>query len=89
MVFVNAKAFQSIPAQSTILACAWGVQSVIVEAPKRTRDLFMAIDDRLMEGRLARPGETVVIVSKEPLSSSQRTNTVHLHMVGSAKALPW
>jgi pyruvate kinase len=69
------------------LAFAWGVEAEIIKPPKDPIDLFCAIDERLIGRRLARPGETVVVISKVPLTANQRTNSLHLHMVGAARAM--
>jgi pyruvate kinase len=70
------------------LAFAWGVISEVVEAPANGEELLATIDARL-EGRgLARPGDTAVVLFKQPLQSSQRTNTLLLHVVGAGRSRP-
>lgn len=69
------------------LSFAWGVQADIVERPTNAEALFAAIDRCLLERGIARAGDTVVVTSKVPLTANQRTNSVHLHMVGSSRAL--
>ncbi|MFZ9888726.1 MAG: pyruvate kinase, partial [Myxococcota bacterium] len=69
------------------LAFAWGVQTATLPPPRSPEELFAAIDAKVEECRIARPGDTVVVVSKVPLTSNQRTNSLHLYMVGTAAAM--
>ena len=78
-------AFVADESQQRRLAFAWGVESEIIDPPKTPLGLFEAIDDRLISRKMARPGETVVVVSRVPLNAKQRTNSLHLHMVGAAR----
>jgi pyruvate kinase len=66
------------------LAFSWGVGAEVVQAPQTTDQLFTLIDQRLLEKRLGRPGDTIAVISKLPLQPNQRTNTLHLHVLGSA-----
>jgi pyruvate kinase len=65
------------------LAFAWGINSEVIDAPTRSEDLFASMDRILVRQGLAQDGDTVVVVTKLPLSSKQRSNTMHLHVVGS------
>jgi pyruvate kinase len=70
------------------LAFAWGLQSEAIET-QRSGDELLALLDRLLEERgIARPGDTVVVLFKQPLQSSQRTNTLLLHVVGAGRTHP-
>ena len=72
------------PTEQRRLAFAWGVKSEVIEPPKHSEDLFLAIDRLMLSNGRAREGDVVVVVTKLPLTSKQRSNTMHLHVVGSA-----
>jgi len=74
------------PVEQRRLAFAWGIRSEVIEPPERAKDLFAAIDRILVRDGVARDGDTVVVVTKLPLSSKQRSNTMHLHVVGAGVA---
>ncbi len=78
-------AFVPDAAQQRRLAFSWGVQSYVVDKPEDTTGLFRMLDDKIIEAGLAKPGETLVVCSKVPFNSSQRTNTLHLYIVGSSR----
>jgi pyruvate kinase len=65
------------------LAFAWGINSEVIDPPSHSEELFAAMDRILVRQGLAQDGDTVVVVTKLPLSSKQRSNTMHLHVVGS------
>jgi pyruvate kinase len=65
------------------LAFAWGINSEVIDAPSHSEELFATMDRILVRQGLAQDGDTVVVVTKLPLSSKQRSNTMHLHVVGS------
>jgi len=65
------------------LAFAWGINSEVIEPPSNSEELFATMDRILVRQGLAQDGDTVVVVTKLPLSSKQRSNTMHLHVVGS------
>jgi pyruvate kinase len=68
------------------LAFAWGVQSAIAPKPASTEELFTAVDQHVLAHGLAQPGDTVVVLSKVPMTEGQRTNSLHLYMVGTSSA---
>lgn len=65
------------------LAFAWGINSEVLETPSTSAELFGFIDRVVIRQGIAQDGDTVVVVTKLPLSSKQRSNTMHLHVVGS------
>jgi pyruvate kinase len=69
------------------LGFTWGVQTCVVDHPTTTEDLFVATDEAVAKLGIAQPGETVVVVSKVPMTANQRTNSLHLYMVGTAAAM--
>ena len=75
-------------AEQRRLAFAWGVVADVIEPPKDSEDLFAAVDQRLEARQIAKPGDTVVVLFKQPLQSSQRTNTLLLHVVGAGRSRP-
>ena len=48
-------------------------------------DLLERIDEELQKAELVEKGETIVLLTKVPLASGQRTNTMLLHVVGRVK----
>ncbi len=64
------------------LSFAWGIESVVINSPESSDDLFRAIDEELISRSIARPGDTVVVCTKSPFSQTQRTNTLHLYSPG-------
>lgn len=65
------------------LAFAWGINSEVLGTPSTSAELFGFIDRVVIRQGIAQDGDTVVVVTKLPLSSKQRSNTMHLHVVGS------
>jgi len=78
-------AFVANEAQQRRLCFAWGVRAEIVDPPTTTEALFAVLDERMLSLQVARPGDTIVLCTKIPLSPNQRTNTLHLHVVGSTR----
>ena len=74
-------------AEQRRLAFAWGISSEVIEPPQHSEELFATIDRLLLRQGRAVDGDTVVVVTKLPLSSKQRSNTMHLHVVGSVGGL--
>ncbi len=70
------------------LAFTWGVLADAVDAVQTSDQLLELIDQRLGLRKLAQPGDTVAVLFKQPLQSSQRTNTLLLHVVGSRRTMP-
>jgi pyruvate kinase len=69
------------------LQFSWGLSSEIVP-PMNTNDhLFSVIDQVMVKRGMAEPGDTVVVVTKLPLSSRQRSNTMLLHVVGNSQRI--
>ena len=69
------------------LSFAWGVSAEIIDTPESAEGLAASIDACLLERGFVKPGDTVVVTSKVPLLANQRTNSVHLYMVGSSRAM--
>jgi pyruvate kinase len=73
--------------QQRRLQFAWGVRTAVVPPPSTPEELFEATDRVIAQENLAQPGETVVVVSKVPMTANQRTNSLHLYMVGTSAAM--
>ncbi len=72
------------PVEQRRLAFSWGIQSEVIEPLKHSEELFLTIDRLMLGNGTAREGDVVVVITKLPLSSKQRSNTMHLHVVGTA-----
>jgi len=64
------------------LALWWGVWPHCIEMRGTTEDLIALVERRLLEDKLAKPGDHVVIMGGLPVASRARTNFVKLHRVG-------
>lgn len=64
------------------LALWWGVWPHCIEMRGTTEDLIALVEQRLLEDKLAKPGEHVVIMGGMPVANRARTNFVKLHRVG-------
>lgn len=56
----------------------WGVQSSVVENVTDLESLLAKMNAKLQDSFGLTEGDTVVLLTKVPLSNSQRTNTVHI-----------
>ncbi|MCC7070694.1 MAG: pyruvate kinase [Deltaproteobacteria bacterium] len=74
------------PTEQRRLAFAWGVKADAIEVPKTVEELLAIADQRLEDRGVASPSDTVVMLYKQPLQSSQRTNTMLLHVVGAGRS---
>jgi pyruvate kinase len=63
------------------LSLLWGVVPKVMEPVKNPDIMCQMVSDRLVEDRLARPGETVVLVYGSPLGVSGHTNSMRLHEI--------
>ena len=63
------------------LALLWGVVPKIMEPVRNPDVMCQLVSDRLLEEKLARPGDTVVLVYGSPLGVSGHTNSIRLHQV--------
>jgi pyruvate kinase len=66
------------------MALTWGVRSTLVERVEHTDRMFIQVDDHLLGGDLATPGEKVVVVSGSPPGIAGSTNDIRVHRVGDA-----
>ncbi len=63
------------------LALLWGVVPKVMEPVRNPDVMCQLVSDRLLEEKLARPGDTVVLVYGSPLGVSGHTNSIRLHQV--------
>jgi len=63
------------------LALYWGVEPRVMEPVKNADFMAEMVSDRLLEEKLARPGEKVVLVYGSPLGVSGFTNSIRLHQI--------
>jgi pyruvate kinase len=70
----------------TLRRCAivWGVDAVETVEATSTDQMVASMDAALLDGGLADPGDTVIIVAGMPLAVGGRTNMMRLHTVGEA-----
>lgn len=68
------------------LAFAWGVESKVVDLPESVPALLREIDAHLLAAESVRAGDTVALLTKVPHAHGRRTNTLHVHVVGTAPA---
>ncbi|MGO2659803.1 pyruvate kinase [Mycetocola reblochoni] len=76
------------PSEETLrrMSLIWGVTGSIVERVTHTDAMFGQVDDALLEGKLAREGDKVVVISGSPPGIAGSTNDVRVHRVGDAHA---
>ncbi|HEU4383945.1 MAG TPA: pyruvate kinase [Anaeromyxobacteraceae bacterium] len=63
------------------LALLWGVIPKVMDPVRNPDIMCQLVADRLLEEKLARPGENVVLVYGSPLGVSGRTNSIRLHQI--------
>jgi pyruvate kinase len=68
------------------LALYWGVQPHHLPARQTIEVLMVALDRALLKERLAKKGDTVVVLSGSPIGMAGKTNLMKLHRVGDALA---
>jgi pyruvate kinase len=74
------------PLEETARRCTlyWGVAPMMVGPANSTDEQIEIVDARVRELGFAAPGETVVITAGTPVAVRGTTNTLKLHVVGSA-----
>ncbi len=63
------------------LALLWGVVPKVMEPVRNPDVMCQLVSDRLLEEKLARPGDRVVLVYGSPLGVSGHTNSIRLHQI--------
>ena len=67
------------------LAFAWGVEAKRIEQPRSVEQLAADLDEVFLKNGALSQGDRVVVCTKIPVNSRQRTNTLYLHTIGSAR----
>ncbi|KQQ11098.1 MULTISPECIES: pyruvate kinase [Rathayibacter] len=79
--------FTPEPAVRRRMALNWGVQSFVTPRVNHTDAMFAQVDAVLLNKGLAKPGETVVVVSGSPPGRAGTTNDMRVHVVGSSSSV--
>jgi pyruvate kinase len=66
------------------LSLVWGAQSFKVAPVKHTDDMFIQVDETLLEKGICRIGDEVVVVAGTPPGIPGSTNSLRVHRVGDA-----
>ncbi len=64
------------------LALLWGTDAYLVWTVKTTDEMVRQVDSSLLQRRVCRPGDIVVVVAGTPPSTSGATNTIRVHHLG-------
>lgn len=60
----------------------WGITPMIMKLPATTDEMINGIEKALLEKRLVKKGDAVVITSSSPLTTQGKTNFMKLHRIG-------
>ncbi|MBM4136816.1 MAG: pyruvate kinase [Nitrospira sp.] len=60
----------------------WGVTPKIMKLPATTDEMVTGIEKSLLEERIVKKGDSIVITSSSPLSLQGKTNFMKLHRIG-------
>jgi len=60
----------------------WGVTPKIMKLPSTTDEMITEVERSLVEERIVKKGDSIVITSSSPLSTLGKTNFMKLHKVG-------
>jgi pyruvate kinase len=66
------------------LSLVWGAQSFKVAPVKHTDDMFIQVDEAVLENGICRIGDEVVVVAGTPPGIPGSTNSLRVHRVGDA-----
>ncbi|MEU1970637.1 pyruvate kinase [Microbacterium sp. NPDC019599] len=75
-------AFTDLPETRSRNALLWGVETFLVERGTTTDALMDIVDDTLLTGGRAQPGDKVVVTAGAPPGIAGSTNNVRVHTVG-------
>jgi pyruvate kinase len=75
-------AFTPVPEVQRQLALLWGTEAFLVWTVKTTDDMVRQVDSALLQRRVCRPGDTVVVVAGTPPATPGSTNTIRVHHLG-------
>jgi pyruvate kinase len=60
----------------------WGVTPKIMKLPATTDEMITEVEKSLVEERIVKKGDSIVITSSSPLSTHGKTNFMKLHKIG-------
>jgi pyruvate kinase len=60
----------------------WGITPKIMKLPKTTDEMITNVESSLVEERIVKKGDGIVITSSSPLSTRGKTNFMKLHRIG-------
>jgi pyruvate kinase len=60
----------------------WGVTPKIMKLPKTTDEMIANVEKSLLNERIVKKGDRIVITSSSPLSTKGKTNFMKLHRIG-------
>ena len=60
----------------------WGVTPRIMKLPATTDEMIAEVERLLMQERIVRRGDSIVITASSPLSTQGKTNFMKLHRIG-------
>ena len=64
------------------LCLYWGVTPKVMKLPATTDQMIAGVEKALLEERIVRKGDGIVITSSSPLSTRGKTNFMKLHRIG-------
>jgi pyruvate kinase len=68
------------------MALYWGVVPKIMRPLKSTDRVFAEVEKSLIEERLAKRGDSIVITASIPIGGAGKTNLLKLHRIGSVSS---
>jgi pyruvate kinase len=66
----------------------WGVQPKLMPSPTGTDKMIREVEKLLLEEKLVKKGDRIVITASAPLLGSGKTNLLKLHRIGEGSARP-
>jgi pyruvate kinase len=64
------------------MALLWGAEAHLVWTVKTTDDMVRQVDSALLNRRVCRPGDLVIVVAGTPPTTPGATNTIRVHHIG-------
>lgn len=60
----------------------WGIKPMIMKIPSTTDEMILGIEKVLLNEKIVKKGDNIVITSSSPLSTKGKTNFMKLHKIG-------
>ena len=64
------------------MALIWGAEAYLVWAVQSTDDIVRQVDSALLQHRVCRPHDLVIVVAGTPPNTPRGTNTIRMHHIG-------